>query len=272
MGRPMDNRSIGSGAAGGTGVPEDFAVVIDARLRVMAWSSGAQALSGHAPDDVVGRPVAELLAADLPDPAGRRFAAGRPSTSEVALRHRDGDRILVRLCGTPLSTGGTGALWLVTGATVTHASGPHSADAAELWDRTLAQLPLPVAVYDHRNRFVACNEVMSQAMGMSSEEMEGLTLTEIQSSNKETDRLQREVLRTGEPIHSEQQSGRGLGEADEHAWSAYLTPLKDPDGSVHGLSALVIDTTEQCAGVWFTIGSVVVKRLRPACGYVRNSP
>ena len=97
MGRPMDNRSIGSGAAGGTGVPEDFAVVIDARLRVMAWSSGAQALSGHAPDDVVGRPVAELLAADLPDPAGRRFAADRPWTSEVALRHRDGDRE-IRVC------------------------------------------------------------------------------------------------------------------------------------------------------------------------------
>ncbi|SNX66264.1 PAS domain S-box-containing protein [Streptomyces sp. TLI_55] len=241
----MDNRSIGSGAARGTGVPEDFAVVIDARLHVMAWSSGAQALLGHTADDVVGRPVAALLAADLPHPAVRRWAAGEPWTSEVALRHRDGDRIVVRLRGAPLSTGATRSLWLVTDATVTYASGPRAADAAELWDRTLAQLPLPVAVYDHRNRFVACNEVMSRAMGLSSQEMAGRTLTEIQPSHKETDRLQREVLRTGEALHSEQAPGRGLGEVDEHAWSVYLTPLKDPDGSVQGLSALVIDTTEQ---------------------------
>jgi PAS domain S-box-containing protein len=241
----MDNQSAVSGAAQGTAVPEDFAVVMDAELRVMAWSAGARALLGHTPDDVVGRPAADLLAADLPHSAGRHLSAGEPWTSDVALRHRDGDRVVARLRGTPLPTGETRPLWLVTGAAVTYASGPSTADAAELWDLTLAQLPLSVAVYDRRARFVACNQVMSRAMGLTSDEMRGLTLTEIQASHEQMDLLQRQVLRTGDAIHSEQQPSRAPGEVQDHAWSVYLTPLKDPGGSVRGLSALVIDTTEQ---------------------------
>ncbi|MBK6012852.1 SpoIIE family protein phosphatase [Streptomyces sp. MBT53] len=241
----MDNQSAVSGAARSTGVPEDFAVVIDAELNVMAWSAGARALLGHSPDDAVGRPAADLLATDLPHSAGRRLSAGEPWTSDVALRHRDGDRVVARLRGTPLPTGETRPLWLVTGAAVTYASGPSTADAAELWDLTLAQLPLSVAVYDRGARFVACNQVMSQAMGLTSDEMKGLTLTEIQASHEQMDLLQRQVLRTGDAIHSEQQPGRAPGEVQDHAWSVYLTPLKDPGGSVRGLSALVIDTTEQ---------------------------
>ncbi|AYC43853.1 ATP-binding SpoIIE family protein phosphatase [Streptomyces griseorubiginosus] len=241
----MGNQSEVSGAAAGTGVPEDFAVVIDAGLRIMACSAGAQALLGHTSDEIVGRPAADFLAADLPHSAGRRLSAAEPWTSDVVLRHRHGDRVLVRLSGTPLPAGETGPLWLVTGAATTYASGPGEADAAVLWDRALAQLPLSVAVYDDQARFVACNQIMSQAMGMTSDEMKGLTLTEIQASHREMDHLQRRVLRTGEALYREQRPGRAPGEVQDHAWSVYLTPLKEPGGSVQGLSALVIDTTEQ---------------------------
>ncbi|MFI5823706.1 PAS domain-containing protein [Streptomyces rishiriensis] len=141
-GSSQGNQSDVSGAAAGTGVPEDFAVVVDAELRIMACSAGARALLGHTSDEVVGRPAADFLAADLPHSAGRRLAASEPWTSDVVLRHRAGDRVHVRLCGTPLPAGEAGLLWLVTGATATYASGPEEADAAMLWDRTLAQLPL----------------------------------------------------------------------------------------------------------------------------------
>lgn len=41
---------------------------------------------------------------------------------------------------------------------------------------TLAQLPVPVATHDRETRFVAANESMSRLMGMTEDEMRGLTL------------------------------------------------------------------------------------------------
>lgn len=84
-------------------VPEDFAVLIGADGAIMVWSTGAQQLLGYEPLEIVGRPAADLLAADLPGSARRHLASGHRWTSEVALRHRGGDRVVVRLQGTPLA-------------------------------------------------------------------------------------------------------------------------------------------------------------------------
>ncbi|WP_037682407.1 SpoIIE family protein phosphatase [Streptomyces griseus] len=241
----MDNESVITGASRGAGMPEDFAVVVDARARIMVWSSGARELLGYGADEVVGRPAADLLAADLPLATRRHLSAGTAWTSDVALLHRDGDRVTARLRGTPLADADARPLWLVTGAAPTYPSGPATAETAALWGRTLAQLPLPVAIYGPDARFVACNQTMSRAMGMTEAEMRGRTLPEIQPAHEEIDRLQRQVLRTGEMIHREERPGRALGEVHDHAWSVFLTPLKDESGTVQGLSALVIDTTEQ---------------------------
>ena len=97
-------------------VPEDLAVVIDTGGRIMVWSAGAQRLLGYEPTEIVGRSAAELLAAVLPGSARRHVADGQQCTSEVALRHRNGDRVVVRLQGTPLLEAGSKRLWLVTGA------------------------------------------------------------------------------------------------------------------------------------------------------------
>jgi PAS domain S-box-containing protein len=115
-----------------------------------------------------------------------------------------------------------------------------------LWDLTLSQLPVPVAVYDREARLVAANETMTRLMGMPVEEMRGLTLWEIQPTEPfdEYDRIQRQVLRTGEPVFHEDY-GQAPGEVREHSWSVYFSPLKDEAGTVQGMSALVFDTTEQ---------------------------
>ncbi|HEX9765520.1 MAG TPA: SpoIIE family protein phosphatase, partial [Nitriliruptorales bacterium] len=52
-------------------------------------------------------------------------------------------------------------------------------------------------------------------------------------------------MRTGEMIFREEQPFRASGEVRDHAWSLFLSPLKDGAGEVLGLSALVIDITEQ---------------------------
>lgn len=227
-------------------VPDDLAVVVDAGGTVTVWSAGARQLLGYEAGEVVGRPAAGLLAADLPESARRHVAVGRRWATEVALRHRYGGRVVVRLMGTPLADGDGARPWLVTAAAPEHVAGPVEPDAEALWDLTLAQLPVPVAVYDREARLVSANEVMTQVMGRSVAEMRGLTLSEIEPNPPfdEYDRLQRQVLRTGEPVFHEN-FGQSPGEVRNHAWSMFLSPLKDESGAVRGVSAAVFDTTEQ---------------------------
>jgi PAS domain S-box-containing protein len=115
-----------------------------------------------------------------------------------------------------------------------------------LWDLTLAQLPVPVAVYDRDARLVGASHIMTDVMGRSEEEMRGLTLREIEPNPPfdTYDRLQREVLRTGEMIFHEEHA-TAPGEIRPHAWSMFLSPLKDETGTVQGMSATGFDTTEQ---------------------------
>ncbi|MEU6198447.1 SpoIIE family protein phosphatase [Streptomyces sp. NPDC047061] len=227
-------------------IPEDLAVVVDADGVVLVWSAGARRLLGYEPAEVCGRSTRMLLAAELPPSARRHLADGQRWSTEVALRHRNGDRIVVRLQGTPLADTGDRPLWLVTGGPPATVTGRDQPGAATLWDLTLAQLPTPVAIYDREARFVAANDVMSQIMGLPAAEMRGLTLSEIEPSFPfdEYDRLQRQVLRTGRTIFHEQHA-QAPGETREHSWSMYFSPLKDEDGTVQGLSAVVFDTTEQ---------------------------
>ncbi|EFL30413.1 magnesium or manganese-dependent protein phosphatase [Streptomyces viridochromogenes DSM 40736] len=227
-------------------VPEDLAVVVDAGGAITVWSDGARRLLGYEPAEIVGRSVTGLLAAALPESTRRHVADGQRWSGEVALRHRDGDRVVVRLKGTPLLDAAGGRLWLVTGTVPAPTAGRPARRTVPLWDLTLSQLPVPVAVYDRDARLVAANEIMTEVMGRSEEEMKGLTLWEIEPHPPfdEYDRLQRQVLRTGEMIFHEDHS-KAPGETRPHAWSMFMSPLKDETGAVQGVSATVFDTTEQ---------------------------
>ena len=227
-------------------VPEDLAFVVDAGGAIMVWSDGARRLLGYEPAELVGRPVDDLLAARLPESTRRHAAEGRRWAGEVALRHRDGNRVVVRLQGTPLLDAEGGRLWLVTGTVPVYPGARDEHGAPPLWDLTLAQLPVPVAVYDPDARLVGANKTMTEVMGRSEEEMKGLTLWEIEPNPPfdTYDRLQREVLRTGEMIFHEEH-GTAPGEVRPHAWSMFMSPLKDEAGVVRGMSATVFDTTEQ---------------------------
>ncbi|MFI1034474.1 SpoIIE family protein phosphatase [Streptomyces sp. NPDC020951] len=227
-------------------VPEDSAAVIDADGTIMVWSAGARQVLGYEPEEIVGRAAADLLAADLPASARRHMADGHRWSSEVALRHRKGGRVVVPLRGTPLVDGDRRGLWLVTGAAPSKRAGPSDPGAAALWDRTLAQLPLPVVVYDRDARFVTCNEAMTLVMGKTEDEVRGLTVREIESGEpyEEFHRIFQQVLRTGGTAFHEVQA-HAPGEAREHSWSIFFSPLKDEAGTVHGVSAALFDTTEQ---------------------------
>ncbi len=121
-----------------------------------------------------------------------------------------------------------------------------STETEALRDWTLAQLPIPVAIYNDKERLARANKAMTRLMGRTEEEMRGLHLREIAPYPpfEEYDRLQEQVLRTGEMMRHENY-GRAPGEAREHAWSIIFFPLKNQDGRVQGVSAAVLDYTEQ---------------------------
>ncbi|UIX35279.1 SpoIIE family protein phosphatase [Streptomyces sp. GQFP] len=242
----MDDVPVASAGTGGGRVPEDLAAVIDARGFIMAWGAEARRVLGYEPDEVVGRAAADLLAADLPRSARRHVAKAHGCVSEVALRHRDGSRIMMRLRGVPLLDADRGTPWFVTGAAPESPAGPSDPGAAALWDWTLAQLPLPVAVYDHNARMVGANERMTRVLGKPVEEMRGLSLWEIEPHQPfdEFDRLHRQVLRTGETVLHEAHV-LTPGETRAHSWAITYSPLKDENGTVRGMSTAAFDSTEQ---------------------------
>ncbi|MEV6591173.1 SpoIIE family protein phosphatase [Streptomyces acidicola] len=242
----MNSRDVTSGGTVQGRTPEDLAVVVDAGGAVRMWSAGARQLLGYEAAEVVGRTAADLLADELPGSVRHHLADGHRWAGEVALRHRDGGRVVVRLRGTPLLDAGRHRLWLVTGDVLASTTGRTDPERAALWDLTLAQLPMPVAVYNREARLVAANEIMTRLMRRSEEEMRGLTLWEIEPSPPfdEYDRLQRQVLRTGRMVFHEGH-GPAWGDVRERAWSVFVSPLKDDTGTVQGLSAALFDTTEQ---------------------------
>ncbi|WP_214411201.1 SpoIIE family protein phosphatase [Sphaerisporangium fuscum] len=119
-------------------------------------------------------------------------------------------------------------------------------EAAELWNSALAQLPVPVAVYDHEARLVGANERMTRLLGRGEEEMLGLTPREIlpYPPYDEYDDIHRHVLRTGEVV-SRESYGRPPGHPEERYWSVIFSPVADETGGVRGTSTTVFDVTDQ---------------------------
>lgn len=82
------------------------AMTVDARGLVTGWSDGARRLTGHAAEEVVGRPARDLLARGAPTrPLSRADPAGTALSGTVVVRHRDGRPVSlglrIRPCGAP---------------------------------------------------------------------------------------------------------------------------------------------------------------------------
>ncbi|MEV6794090.1 SpoIIE family protein phosphatase [Streptomyces sp. NPDC051320] len=216
---------------------------VDARGVVMAWGVGAHRLLGYQPSEVVGRAAIRLLAEKLPLVARRHFAERAGWAGEALVRHRDGRHLAVRLDAAPLLDADGNTTWFLT-ATETEQEKETAPEV--LKERALAQLPIPLALFDRRNRLVAANEAMTRSFGLPHEELVGLRLRDIveRPAFQDFDRHQEEVLRTGEAISLESY-GQAPGDTQEHAWTVSIYPLKNASGGVLGVSAALVDNTEQ---------------------------
>ncbi|MGW1785271.1 SpoIIE family protein phosphatase [Streptomyces sp. NPDC002143] len=198
--------------------------VTDPDGRVTCWSNGAQRLLGYAPEEIVGRPVADLLASDVGGGGGSVF------------QHRDGRRLGLEAAVCPLLDADQ-----VTGFLLIAAAGDGT-----LMRWAFDQYPKALVIYDREGRLLRINEEMAQAIGHSENEVRGLRLTDYMPGSpyeEGEERISRVAL-SGEPEYMDGVV-RVPGESRAHAWAVDIFPLKDADGQVRAVTLEAFDYTQQ---------------------------
>ncbi|KAB2350872.1 SpoIIE family protein phosphatase [Actinomadura rudentiformis] len=244
----MDTDTNTLAGTGGSGPEVDAAMaVVDERGIVVSWNGAAQRLLGYAAEEVTGRPAANLLAADLPEPARRCLDERRSWNGLVRLRHRDGSHVNVELLAHPSRDDGS-LRWLLVTLT---APPPARLDAntgenVSLMDRAFTQSSFALAINAMDLRCLRVNERMCRMCGVTEDELRGRRVTEV-LPGPQWDALElymRYVLQTGEPVQRVTYR-RVPSETRERAWSVSISPLKDETGRTLALWTGVLDITEQ---------------------------
>ncbi|MFC5664412.1 SpoIIE family protein phosphatase [Kitasatospora misakiensis] len=233
-------------------------VVVDGRGYVTGWNADAERLLGHPAEEVVGRPAADLLVEPVNGADLRRALAGNPErlSGPLALRHRDGRRVDVTVVAhhgvpddpldDPLDDPPNDPpdSWRVVCALTGSEPRPEDEDLAQ-W--AFEQLPhCSVSLYDARLRYRHSNQSMVPVVGLPDSAVRGLGMLDITTQPQAVDLADglRRALESGEPVYLESFQRTG-GERRIHAWSVDFAPLKDSDGTVHGVALVAHDMTEQ---------------------------
>ncbi|MFF4357484.1 SpoIIE family protein phosphatase [Streptomyces sp. NPDC001604] len=213
---------------------------VDERGVVTGWSEGARQLLGYASSQVVGQPVAWLLADEVAGRAWREVAGRESFGGTVVLRHQDGHRVELRLLVHRLPPHGNLAEWLVVSAVAGGSQAPEG-EAARPGGEALAewvfrQSPCVLAVFDADLRLVRANAGMERVWGLGEEEVRGLRLAEIAPGavSEEVQARMRLVLEGGgtQQVHA---GVRPAGVGAERGWPALLAPLEDAAGRVRAV-------------------------------------
>ncbi|MEW2614581.1 SpoIIE family protein phosphatase [Streptomyces sp. NPDC047880] len=221
-------------------------VTLDEHGLVTGWNAGAERLLGYTAGQLTGRRAADLLAEPIPVRGGLPTLAELPRwNGDVALRHRDGRKLTVGILAHHRPPGGDGPAWFVFSA-LTDRQPPAGLDES-LVSWSFAQSPCCAqAIYDTRLRLRRANADMERAMALTEEEMRGLRVSEIvvDDAGRRAELDMARVLRTGEPQYEENYL-RAPGESHEHAWSVFLSALRDHEGTIRGVCLSAHDMTEQ---------------------------
>ncbi|MFF7377892.1 SpoIIE family protein phosphatase [Streptomyces massasporeus] len=221
-------------------------VTLDEHGTVTGWNAGAERLLGYAAEQLTGRRAADLLAEPIPVRGGLPTLAELPRwNGDVALRHRDGRKLTVRILAHHRPPGADAPAWLIVSA-LTDRQPPAGLDES-LVSWSFAQSPCCAqAIYDTRLRLRRANADMERSAALTEEEMRGLRVSEIidHDAGLRAERSMARVLRTGEPEYQENYL-QAPGENHEHAWSVFISALRDREGTIRGVCLSAHDMTEQ---------------------------
>ncbi|MEU3489695.1 SpoIIE family protein phosphatase [Streptomyces massasporeus] len=221
-------------------------VTLDEQGTVTGWNAGAERLLGYSAGELTGRRAADLLAEPIPVRGGLPTLVGLPRwNGDVALRHRDGRKLTVGILAHHRPPGADTPAWLIVSA-LTDRQPPAGLDES-LVSWSFAQSPCCAqAIYDTRLRLRRANADMERSAALTEEEMRGLRVSEIidHDAGLRAERSMARVLRTGEPEYQENYL-RAPGENHEHAWSVFISALRDHEDTIRGVCLSAHDMTEQ---------------------------
>ncbi|KUN24972.1 PAS sensor protein [Streptomyces antibioticus] len=215
------------------------AVVVDPNGLVSGWSEGGRLLLGWTAEDIVGRPVTDLLAGPAPSGFPESQESARGQSGPISLRHRDGSVVGAVVTTQPLS--GTGGRELGHVVTVQRwESRPVIAD------RAFEQCPFALGVYDPELRFLWINASSARVIAHSEDQVVGRKYREVlpelddrslfpeRDDKPYTDALA-QVARTGEPTRLITVF-QPVGSDYANAWATSIWPVRDAEGTVRAVA------------------------------------
>ncbi|MFJ6939741.1 SpoIIE family protein phosphatase [Streptomyces sp. NPDC101132] len=221
----------------------------DAEGRVAEWSLAAQDLLGHRPEEVLGRPAAEVLVPEgnwqLAQELTRRVHAGETVVGTLSVRHRDGHPVTMEMWIVPaVDRGGRPGALLIA---VETSEVLRMRDSLAALESLFTQSPIGLATLGPDLRFLRVNDALARMNGVPAVEHLGRRLTEVVPGVNAAalEAMMQRALDRGEAVVDARRTGRTAADPDQdRTWSCSYAPLVDGAGRRLGVIASLIDITE----------------------------
>ena len=222
---------------------------------VLFWNDAMERLFGWSAAEVVGRPLPLVPPEQWEDhlELRRRTQAGEGfSRHRIIRRDKTGRPVEISLSTWPIR-GSDGHVMGFVGIYVQvqteelRLRRSLAEKQLEEIERLYATAPIGLCFLDRDLRFVRVNERLAQMDGLAAEAHTGRKLAEVvpevAAAMKD---IYREVMASGVPLKErELQAATPALPGVMRAWQVSAYPLKDPDGTVLGITAAVSDITER---------------------------
>ena len=245
-------------------------VLADANACITGWNDAAQTLYGHARDDVLGRPLIEVLF-DADDRQGAaallaEVAAGQPWEGDCRVRRRDGALLVssFRLA----AVDGTGSTaWIATDGvdlglaeqeravllSAEHAARATAEEALALVEAILTSAPVGIAVFDLELRYVRVNDAYAALSGVAAADHIGGRVGNIGLLQIDVVADLRRVVTTGRTIlgrHIELDGNvlpadSTAGPIESRHFTVSYFPVNTAAGTLVGAGLTLVEVTEQ---------------------------
>ncbi|MEV6396228.1 SpoIIE family protein phosphatase [Streptomyces sp. NPDC051907] len=249
---PGDDSGAARDAGGWLGALPVALVATGADGAIVRWDPAAQELLGYPPQEVMGLHIVDLLHPGADRSLGRSLweaasTTGRGVMGTVTAWHRDGHPLELEIWACPVQSKASGG-----GSVLVFAADAHGArrirGSSAVWDGLFSRSPVGIAIFDTQLRFLQVNPALQAMNGVPQAKHLGRRLAQVlpQTNTADMERAMRQVLATGQPVLDFRRIGRTP--ADPHVdrmWSCSYVRLEDVSGRPIGVTASIIDITEQ---------------------------